>query len=72
MYVRGQCVRAMEAGSRHLEWVARENEQRSEEDERGRESGELKGGGGKDAFFYGGIALTAAWQRRPRQCLLGF
>lgn len=29
-------------------------------------------GGGEDAFIYGGIALTAVWQRRPRQCLLEF
>lgn len=42
-----------------------------DEDERGRESSELRGGG-EDAFIYGGIALTAVWQRRPRQCLLEF
>lgn len=44
---------------------------RGEEVERGRESPGLQGGG-EDAFIYGGIALTAVWQRRPRQCLLEF
>lgn len=44
---------------------------RGEEEERGRESPGLRGGG-EDAFIYGGIALTAVWQRRPRQCLLEF
>jgi len=32
----------------------------------------IEGEGVKCLFFNGGIALTAAWQRRPRQCLLGF
>lgn len=26
----------------------------------------------KDSPFYGGVALMAVWQRRLRQCLLGF
>lgn len=42
-----------------------------EGDERGREFSRLRRGG-EDAFIYGGSALTALWQRCPRQCLLEF
>lgn len=49
-----------------VEWTAGENKRRGGRDSPGPR------GGGEDAFIYGGIALTAVWQRRPRQCLLEF